>query len=302
MKKKIFAILLSAVMLCSIATACNQSTEETSSSGIGVPISSTASSDANNSGSTDSTASSGETNDDNNDGSNDSSSDSDSEFTTFSGPEGIPNMLNEFQQIKTGSQELLFESPDCTSDVSMFAYSLTIHDMMLMPLFNYQPAEEGENHWVAQLTDYNGTIEINYENGLYNFFASAENYDEESEYTHNFFKGYFDEESQIISVDIYDSKTENFSDALLSAKFECQNNKIGYLSQYALLDEPGADNGVYIKGVFNTYGCYMSESWLSDAVFTSISETNITNPKRFCTKQFDYVYYENGELEYNFNM
>ena len=46
----------------------------------------------------------------------------------------------------------------------------------------------------------------------------------------------------------------------------------------------------------------MSESWLSDAVFTSISETNITNPKRFCTKQFDYVYYENGELEYNFNM
>ena len=75
-------------MLCSIATACNKSTEETSSSGIGVPISSTASSDANNSGSTDSTASSGETNDDNNDGSNDSSSDSDSEFTTFSGPEG----------------------------------------------------------------------------------------------------------------------------------------------------------------------------------------------------------------------
>ena len=54
--------------------------------------------------------------------------------------------------------------------------------------------------------------------------------------------------------------------------------------------------------LFNTYGCYMSESWLSDAVFTSISETNITNPKRFCTKQFDYVYYENGELEYNFNM
>ncbi len=84
MKKKIFAILLSSVMLCSIATACNQNTEGTSSSGIGVPISSTASSDANNSGSTDSTAPSGETSDGNN-SSNDSSSNSDSEFTTFSG-------------------------------------------------------------------------------------------------------------------------------------------------------------------------------------------------------------------------
>ena len=79
------------------------------------------------------------------------------------------------------------------------------------------------------------------------------------------------------------------------------NHELGYLSQFAIFTEPGADDGIYLKGVFNEENCYVSMSPLSYDVFTSFDEMDIVTPRSVCNLNYDFAISENGKIAYNIN-